>query len=54
MKIDFGGSLSKGACSRSSPSLAPWLAPKVVVYYGRVCGRLRLLQGRLFLRGQQP
>jgi hypothetical protein len=49
VKIRFGGSLPKEACSRSSP-LAPWLVLKVVASHGRVYGRLRLLQERFFLR----
>jgi len=43
VKIGFGGSLPKEACLRSSSSLAPWLALKVVASLGRVCGGLRIL-----------
>jgi hypothetical protein len=46
--IDFGGSLPRKVFSRLSPSLASWLAQKVVAFFGRVCGRLKLFRGRLF------
>jgi len=48
VKIGFGGSLPKEVCSRSSHSLAPWLALKVVISIGRECSGLGLLRGRLF------
>jgi hypothetical protein len=35
--IDFGGSLPRKVFSRLSPSLASWLAQKVVAFFGRVC-----------------
>jgi hypothetical protein len=41
--IGFGGSLPREDCSKSSPSLAHWLALKVIVSFGRVCGGLMLL-----------
>jgi hypothetical protein len=48
VQIGFGGSLSRKVCSRSRPTSTPWLALKVDVFLGRVCGGLRLLRGRLF------
>jgi len=50
VQIGFGGALPREACSssRSSPSLAPWLALKVVASLRRVCGVLKLLRGLLF------
>jgi len=54
VQISFGGSLPRETCLRSSPSLTPWLTRKVVASLGRVCGRLRLFRGRLFLHGRQP
>jgi len=48
VRISFGGSLSKEVCSRSSPSLTPWLARKVVASFRIVCVGLRLLRCRVF------
>jgi len=53
VKLGCGGSPPKKVCSRSSLSLALWLALWGVIFIERVCGGLRLLRGRLFLRGQQ-
>jgi hypothetical protein len=39
-------------CSRSSP-FVPWLVLTIVISPGRVCGGLKLPQGRLFVHGQQ-
>jgi hypothetical protein len=54
VKIGFGQSLPKKACSRSSPSLAHWFALKVVGSLRRVCGGLRLLLEWLFVHGRRP
>lgn len=53
VKIGCGGSPSRKACSQSSFPLALWVALWGVTFLGRVCGRLKLLRGRLFLRGRR-
>jgi hypothetical protein len=54
VQIRFDGSLPINDYSRSSPSSAPWLALKVDIFLGRVCGGLQFLRVRFFLRGWQP
>jgi hypothetical protein len=51
VKIGSGGSLPKEVCSRSSHSLAHWLALDIVAFLGRGCGGLRVLRewGYLFI-----
>jgi hypothetical protein len=51
MKIGCGGSPPIKACSQLGLSLALWLALWGVTFLRRVCGGLRLLRERLFLRG---
>jgi hypothetical protein len=52
VKIGYGGSPPKTACSRLGLSLDLWLALLGVTFLERVCGRLRLLRGQLFLHGR--
>jgi hypothetical protein len=54
VQIGSSGSLPRKVCSRSNPFSALWLALKVDVSLRKVCGELKLLRGRLFLRGLHP